>query len=103
MTALSSLSAKRRRKLARTFVGVSLLVVIGAGFSAQGNAADVSESKHSGAAGYVTVVVAPGETLWSIAGMVGGDSASVVDQIVELNHLDGIDVVAGQKLVVPAK
>ena len=97
------MSVKRRRKLARTFVGVSLLVVIGAGFSAQGNAADVSESRHSGTAGYVTVVVAPGETLWSIAGMVGGDSSAVVDEIVSVNHLAGTDVVAGQKLVVPSK
>ncbi len=97
------MSVKRRRKLARTFVGISLLVVIGAGFSAQGNAADASESHRSGTAGYVTVVVAPGETLWSIAGLVGGDSSAVVDEILTLNHLDGMDVVAGQKLVVPAK
>ena len=32
------MSTTRRRKLARTFVGASLLVVIGAGFSAVGNA-----------------------------------------------------------------
>jgi LysM repeat protein len=96
------MSSKQSRRLARTFVGISLLVVIGAGFSAVGNASDTVI--HSGHSGYVSIVVAPGETLWSIAGMVGGsDTASVVDQIVSANSLTSSDVHSGMKLWVPAK
>ncbi len=51
----------------------------------------------------MTVVVAPGETLWSIAGMVGGNSSAVVDQIIDANHLRSSEVQAGQKLLVPLK
>ena len=98
------MTAKRSRKLARTIVVTSLLVVIGAGFSAVGNASTPSTSSHVTAAdSYMTVVVAPGETLWSIAGMVGGNSSAVVDQIIEANHLTSSEVQAGQKLLVPLK
>jgi LysM repeat protein len=97
------MTAKRSRKLARTIVITSLLVVIGAGFSAVGNASTTSSSQSSVANSYMTLVVAPGETLWSIAGMVGGNSSAVVDQIIEANHLRSSEVQAGQKLLVPLK
>jgi LysM repeat protein len=97
------MTAKRSRKLARTIVVTSLLVVIGAGFSAVGNASTTSSSQSTVANSYMSVVVAPGETLWSIAGMVGGNSSAVVDQIIEANHLRSSEVQAGQKLLVPLK
>ncbi len=97
------MTAKRSRKLARTIVVTSLLVVIGAGFSAVGNASTTSSSQSSVANSYMSVVVAPGETLWSIAGMLGGNSSAVVDQIIEANHLRSSEVQAGQKLLVPLK
>jgi len=97
------MTAKRSRKLARTIVITSLLVVIGAGFSAVGNASTTSSSQSTVANSYMSVVVAPGETLWSIAGMVGGNSSAVVDQIIEANHLRSSEVQAGQKLLVPLK
>jgi LysM repeat protein len=51
----------------------------------------------------VQVVVTPGESLWSIAAMVAGDSQiqSVVADIVEVNKLKSADVPAGTKLLVP--
>ena len=97
------MTAKRSRKLARTIVVTSLLVVIGAGFSAVGNASTTTSSQSSVSNSYMSVVVAPGETLWSIAGMVGGNSSAVVDQIIEANHLRSSEVQAGQKLLVPLK
>ena len=97
------MTAKRSRKLARTIVVTSLLVVIGAGFSAVGNASTTTSSQSSVSNSYMSVVVAPGETLWSIAGMVGGNSSAVVDQIIEANHLTSSEVQAGQKLLVPLK
>jgi len=52
---------------------------------------------------YQEIMVVPGETLWSIARHVsaGQDLRSVVDSIVDLNHLDSAGVVAGQRLIVP--
>jgi len=101
------MSSKQSRRLARTFVGISLLVVIGAGFSAVGSSA--SERVLPGASvasgDYVRVVVAPGETLWSVAALVAGSSdvASVVDEIVSVNHLSSSSVEAGTRLLVPIK
>ena len=97
------MSTKRKAKLARTFLGASLLVLIGAGFSTVSSASDATDVKHESK--YVKVVVTPGETLWSIAGMVadGGSIRSVVDEIVAVNHLASADVAAGTKLLVPTR
>ena len=98
------MKARQAKRLARTAVSVSLLVVIGAGFSTISAASDKadattlkSESK------YVQVVVTPGETLWSIASLVAGNGqiAAIVADIVEVNKLKSADVAAGVKLLVP--
>jgi nucleoid-associated protein YgaU len=54
-------------------------------------------------AGVESVVVQPGDTLWSIAGSLGGDDdvRTVVDRIQELNGLDGAPLVPGQILRLP--
>jgi hypothetical protein len=97
----------RGKNVVRGFAVASLLVVIGAGFSAVGSSA--SERVLPGASvasgDYVRVVVAPGETLWSVAALVAGSSdvASVVDEIVSVNHLSSSSVEAGTRLLVPIK
>jgi LysM repeat protein len=50
------------------------------------------------------VVVAPGESLWSIAAKAagGGDVRTMVDEIISANSLSIPDVEAGQKLRVPS-
>jgi len=99
----------RKQKLARTLVGTSLLIVIGAGFSASLSDHGVASSEviKTGTSGYMQVVVTSGETIWSIAGMLnaGGrsDLSSVVDQIVSANGLASTDLEPGTKLWVPAK
>ena len=103
------MSKNRYKKLARTFVGASLLIVIGAGFSASLSDHGVASSEvvKTGTAGYMQVVVTSGETIWSIASAInkGGrsDLSSVVDQIVSVNGLDSTDLEPGAKLWVPAK
>jgi hypothetical protein len=54
-------------------------------------------------AGVESVVVQPGDTLWSIAtSLVGdGDVRAVVDEIQELNGLNGGVLVPGQTLLLP--
>ena len=99
----------RKKKLARTLVGTSLLIVIGAGFSASLSDHGVASSEiiKTGTAGYMQVVVTSGETIWSIASALntGGrsDLSSVVDQIVSTNGLASTDLEPGTKLWVPAK
>ena len=103
------MSKNRYKKLARTFVGASLLIVIGAGFSASLSDHGVASSEvvKTGTGGYMQVVVTSGETIWSIASAInkGGrsDLSSVVDQIVSTNGLDSTDLEPGTKLWVPSK
>ncbi|MEJ6574239.1 MAG: LysM peptidoglycan-binding domain-containing protein [Actinomycetes bacterium] len=99
----------RKQKLARTFVGASLMIVIGAGFSASLSDHGVASSEviKTGTAGYMQVVVTNGDTIWAIASSLnqGGrsDLSSVVDQIVSANGLASTDLEPGTKLWVPAK
>jgi nucleoid-associated protein YgaU len=54
-------------------------------------------------AGVTSVVVRPGDTLWSIAASLegSGDVRAVVDEIQELNRLDDPVLVPGQTLLLP--
>ena len=91
----------RRGRLARTFVVLSLTVVMAAGFAAKSGAGqDVASTAPS----YEIVVVAPGETLWSVAAAyASGDVQGMVNDIREANNLTGFDLQAGQRLRVPLK
>ena len=98
------MKARQAKRLARTVLSGSLLVVIGAGFSTISAASDNSDATAvKSESKYVQVVVTPGESLWSIAAMVAGNGqiASVVAEIVEVNKLKSADVAAGTKLLVP--
>jgi LysM repeat protein len=91
----------RRGRLARTFVVLSLTVVMAAGFASQSGAGQVEAST---APSYEIIVVAPGETLWSVAAAYGsGDVQGLVSDIREANNLSGFDLQAGQRLRVPLK
>jgi hypothetical protein len=54
-------------------------------------------------AGGSSVVVQPGDTLWSIASALhdDGDVRAVIDEIQELNGLEGVDLQPGQLLLLP--
>ena len=91
----------RRGRLARTIVVLSLAVVMVAGFAAT-SGANQEGPKTSAPATYSVVVVAPGETLWSVAAAYAtGDVQGFINEIREINNLKGYDLQAGQKLRVP--
>jgi len=93
----------RRGRLARTIVVLSLAVVMVAGFAATSGANVAgSTSAASSEPSYSVVVVAPGETLWSVAAAYAtGDVQGLINEIREVNNLKGYDRQAGQRLRVP--
>ena len=93
----------RRGRLARFLVVLSLSVVVVAGFASRAGAGSAVDGDR--AASYVAVVVAPGDTVWSIAGAMadGRDVRGLVDEIVAVNGLRGASVEAGQSIRVPIK
>jgi hypothetical protein len=98
------MKARQAKRLARTGLSISLLVLIGAGFSSISSASDKSDVAISNSESkYVEVVLNPGETLWSLAAMLADNAqiAAVVADIVEVNQLKSADVAAGSKLLVP--
>jgi len=100
------MKARRAKRLAKTGLSLSLLVVIGAGFSSISSASNSTDTASTKAKSkYVQVVVTPGESIWSIAAMVAapGQINSVVADIVEVNKLGSADLLAGMKILVPAK
>ena len=96
---------KRGRNVVRSAAVASLLVVIGAGFSAVGNASEKVVDSSPASSGYTKLVVAPGETLWSVASMVAGsESVTKAEQeIIDANNLTSPDLSTGMRIWVPSK
>ena len=91
----------RRGRLARTLVVLSLATVAAsvAGGQAGASTATKSSAPHS----FITVTVAPGDTVWSLANRVGdgSDAGALVASIIEINSLGNGDLSAGQKIRIP--
>jgi len=92
----------RRGKLARTLVVLSLAIVAASVAGGQAGA-DTSKSSVAAADSFITVTVAPGDTVWSLASRVApqGQAGALVSAIIEINTLGSGDVVAGQKIRIP--
>lgn len=59
----------------------------------------------SSAASFEYLTVAPGESLWELAGWIAPDAdpREVVTQLVALNQLPSADVQPGQRIAIPAQ
>ena len=99
----SGVHLNRRGRLARTFVVLSLAIVLGSVISAKAGAGTTSAPTAPGS--FITVTVAPGETVWSLANRLasGGDVRSLVSEIISVNSLPSVDLSAGQKLRIPLR
>ena len=104
----STVRLTRRGRLVVTLMltAVSLSVVVLAWMAIAARAAQASDGGQSPGAVYqnlTSVVVHPGQTLWSIASQAEptADPRAVMQQIIDLNSLRGTSVVPGQRLWVP--
>ena len=93
----------RRGRLARTFVVLSLAVVLASlfGLKAGAGTTDAVGAPTS----FVEVTVAPGDTLWSLAARMAesGDVRAMVDEISSVNSLTSAELQAGQKVRIPLR
>lgn len=98
----STISLTRRGRLARTLVVLSLAVVLASIFGLRAGAGTI-DSSTKGARAYITVTVAPRETIWSLAGRLaqGLDQREFVDEIIAVNSLSSTNLTAGQKIRIP--
>jgi LysM repeat protein len=81
---------------------VVLSLAIVAASVAGGQAGASTASKVSAPHSFITVTVAPGDTVWSLANRVGnGDAGQLVAEIIEINSLVNGDLTAGQKIRIP--
>lgn len=96
-----SVRLTRRGRLARTLVVLSLAIV--AASVAGGQAGAETSTSTKTASQYITVTVAAGETIWSLANALadGRDVRGLVADIVEANNLPSVDLAAGQHLRIP--
>jgi hypothetical protein len=99
----SGVRLNRRGRLARTFVVLSLAIVLGSVVSAKAGAGQDVATAQAGS--FITVTVAPGDTVWSLANRLAGSSdvRSLVSEIISVNSLASVDVATGQKLRIPLK
>ena len=99
----STITLNRRGRLARTFVVLSLAIVLGSVVSAKAGAGTDTSPQARGS--FITVTVAPGDTVWSLANRLAGarDVRSLVSEIISVNSLASVDVATGQKLRIPLK
>jgi hypothetical protein len=98
----SGVVLNRRGRLARTLVILSLAIVMVATFAFSAGAGS-TDSMAATPDSFVTVVVGPGESLWSLAGSMAGDgdARSLIEEIMIVNSLATPDVQAGQTLRIP--
>jgi hypothetical protein len=99
----SAVHLTRRGRLARTFLVLSLAVVLASVFGLKAGAG--TPDQVGAPTSFIQVTVAPGDTLWSLASRMadGGDVRALVDEIASVNSLSTVEVQAGQKLRIPLR
>ena len=99
----SSMRLNRRGRLARTFVVLSLAVVLASVFGLKAGAGTTDAV--GAPTSFIEVTVAPGDTLWSLATRMadGGDVRAMVDEISSVNSLATAELQAGQKVRIPLR
>ncbi|MFE6997748.1 LysM peptidoglycan-binding domain-containing protein [Microbacterium sp. NPDC057659] len=84
---------------------VATPVAIGIAYAGIAGGSALASGERTAPVDFETVMVMPGDTLWSIAGEVapGADPRDVVDEINSLNNLHGGVLQVGQEIAIPAR
>jgi LysM repeat protein len=92
----------RGRFLARIAVIASLSILL---LSLLSMFTGASAGSNPSTVEYEQIIVAPGQTLWSIAANleIKGDRREIVDEIMSLNNLSNPELSAGQKIYLPTR
>jgi hypothetical protein len=93
----------RRGRVVVTVAAALLLTVISLLAAGVAQATNDGPSPRAARQNLVQVIVRPGQSLWSVAESAdpGQDTRAVIQQIIDLNSLNGDTVFAGQHLWVP--
>ena len=97
----STVTLNRRGRLTRTFVVLSLAIVLASVVIAKTGPGSSSAPVAAGA--FITVTVAPGDTLGPLPNRLSGgsDVRSLVSEIISVNSLASVDLSAAQQLRSP--
>lgn len=96
------LTARGRRVLV---ILAAVPLAFGIAFAAIGGGTAIAAGEVAGASDFATVMVMPGDTLWSIAESVAPatDPRTVIRDIQKLNALGGGSLQVGQQLAIPTE
>lgn len=96
---MNTMRLTRRGRLVLVLLVMTLAVVAGLTL---GHGSSLASDKHQRATQH-TLIVQPGESLWTVANRVAphSDPRAVVADIETLNHLSTPSVEAGERLIVP--
>jgi hypothetical protein len=102
-TPASPLRLTRRGRVVVAVAAALLVTVISLLVAGVAQATNDGPSPRAARQNLVQVVVRPGQSLWSVAESAdpGQDTRAVIQQIIDLNSLNGDTVFAGQQLWVP--
>src|SRR5215470_10467530 len=93
----------RRGRVVLAAAAALLVAVISLFVAGAAQATGQGPSPHTARHGLVQVIVRPGQSLWSVAESAAPDrdTRAVIQQIIDLNSLNGETVFAGQQIWVP--
>jgi len=102
-TPVAPLRLTRRGRVVAATVAALLVTVISLLLAGVAQATNDGPSPRAARQNLVQVIVHPGQSLWSVAESAdpGQDTRVVIQQIIDLNSLNGDTVFAGQQLWVP--
>jgi hypothetical protein len=102
-TSVAPLRLTRRGRVVIAIAAALLVTMVSLLLAAVAQATNNGPSPHAARQNLVQVIVRPGQSLWSVAESADPDqdTRAVIQQIIDLNSLNGDTVFAGQQLWVP--
>jgi len=102
-TPVAPLRLTRRGRVVVALAAALLVTMVSLLLSGVAQATNDGPSPRAARENLVQVIVRPGQSLWSVAESAdpGQDTRAVIQQIIDLNSLNGDTVFAGQQLWVP--